>query len=632
MFCQSYFCYIYLGMKWLRPDCTYGEVVCPDELTSRVENHREGDLIVTNICITNRNSKPVFTTADSIRISFPLEDKYEGSDICMMNRCHTHIFCGGDISYIMALRMGGEAPHLGMVLTKGSLFCYSVKRDISHGSNDRGCFYLHPSPMELQSGESRMISWIIFPHGGKEDFKVKLRKYSRFLDVRARRYVLFPGERNRIMIRPGFETDCVMINGEKAAYSEGIFFMEYTAETPGEQVFYVEADGVRTWCRTYVHTNPVQLAEKRCRFIAEKQQYHGKIKELQGAYLIYDNEEKHMVYRPVNDHNGGRERVGMGLLIAGYLQAGYPDTGHMLEGSLREYADYVLRELVDADTGRVFNDIGKDDSFRRQYNLPWYAAFFIELYNLYKQKKYLVYACRILNVFYREGGAGFYPINLPIRRISQALKKEGMESEHKKLSAYFVQHADALMKTGLHYPVSEVNYEQSIVAPAADILLQVHILTGERKYLDAAERQIAVLDLFNGMQPDYHLYETAIRHWDGYWFGKYRLYGDTFPHYWSALTGNVFALYAQITGNEEYAGRAEDSIRGVLPMIFPDGSASCAYLYPHSVNGTRAEFYEPYANDQDWGLYFYLCMLQEKTERQEEYHTGGEQDAEYRGK
>ena len=115
-----------------------------------------------------------------------------------------------------------------------------------------------------------------------------------------------------------------------------------------------------------------------------------------------------------------------------------------------------------------------------------------------------------------------------------------------------------------------------------------------------------VLDLFNGTQPDYHLYENAVRHWDGYWFGKRELYGDTFPHYWSALTGNVFLLYAQITGDAFYEKRAEDSLRGVLPLIFPDGSASCAYVFPQSVNGISGAYYDPYANDQDWGLYFYL--------------------------
>ena len=95
------------------------------------------------------------------------------------------------------------------------------------------------------------------------------------------------------------------------------------------------------------------------------------------------------------------------------------------------------------------------------------------------------------------------------------------------------------------YPASKVNYEQSIVAPAADILLSVYALTKEERYLTAAERQIQILELFNGMQPDYHLYEVAIRHWDGYWFGKRRYLGDTFPHYWSALTGNVFELYGR---------------------------------------------------------------------------------------
>lgn len=156
------------------------------------------------------------------------------------------------------------------------------------------------------------------------------------------------------------------------------------------------------------------------------------------------------------------------------------------------------------------------------------------------------------------------------------------------------------------YPASEVNYEQSIVAPAADILLSVYALTGDAKYLKAAERQIRILEHFNGMQPDYHLHEVAVRHWDGYWFGKKRYFGDTFPHYWSALTGNVFELYGRITGNSAYLERAENSRRAVLTMFFADGRASCAYLYPFQVNGREGEFYDAYANDQDWGLYFYL--------------------------
>jgi hypothetical protein len=37
-----------------------------------------------------------------------------------------------------------------------------------------------------------------------------------------------------------------------------------------------------------------------------------------------------------------------------------------------------------------------------------------------------------------------------------------------------------------------------------------------------------------------------------------------------------------------------------------DGKASCAYIYPLTVNGKPGKFYDPYANDQDWALYYYL--------------------------
>ena len=99
-------------------------------------------------------------------------------------------------------------------------------------------------------------------------------------------------------------------------------------------------------------------------------------------------------------------------------------------------------------------------------------------------------------------------------------------------------------------------------------------------------------------------FENAIRHWDGYWFGKYECYGDTFPHYWSTLSGDVFASYAQITGDKSYEHKAKASLRGCLNLFFIDGMASCAMVYPDTVNGKKAHYYDPWANDQDWALYY----------------------------
>jgi hypothetical protein len=39
-----------------------------------------------------------------------------------------------------------------------------------------------------------------------------------------------------------------------------------------------------------------------------------------------------------------------------------------------------------------------------------------------------------------------------------------------------------------------------------------------------------------------------------------------------------------------------------LSSFRPDGSATCAYLYPDVVNGEPGRFADPLANDQDWAL------------------------------
>lgn len=49
--------------------------------------------------------------------------------------------------------------------------------------------------------------------------------------------------------------------------------------------------------------------------------------------------------------------------------------------------------------------------------------------------------------------------------------------------------------------------------------------------------------------------------------GKKRMYGDTFPHYWSSLTANVYYDYARLTRNNEYMKKAEASYRGTLSMF-----------------------------------------------------------------
>ena len=104
-------------MDWLRQDFPYAKVSGPEEFFYEVNTERNGDVIRTEIRIKNQGVKPYFTNDRDIRISFPVPDQYEDSTTCLTKRCHTHIFCGREISWVCALRMGGEAPHLGMVVT-----------------------------------------------------------------------------------------------------------------------------------------------------------------------------------------------------------------------------------------------------------------------------------------------------------------------------------------------------------------------------------------------------------------------------------------------------------------------------------------------------------------------------------
>lgn len=169
------------------------------------------------------------------------------------------------------------------------------------------------------------------------------------------------------------------------------------------------------------------------------------------------------------------------------------------------------------------------------------------------------------------------------------------------------------MDRDLDYPVSEVNFEQSIVTPAAVMQLELYRWTGDREWLTAAELQLKTLLRFSGKQPDHQLHDIAIRHWDGYWFGKDRMWGNTFPHHWSTLNAIALHHYGQAAGEDSYGSISEGIIRSNLAPFDQDGRGSCAWIYPTSVNGRPGHYADPCANDQDWVLNHMLQVLDESS-------------------
>ena len=189
-------------MNWIEGKNEWGMVKCPKGISVRIEQEVEYNILKERYIFTNEMPYDIFTSTLDIAIYTPFNDNYEAAEVCMTNRCHTHIWCGKNVSYVMALRMGNKAPHLGLMLTKGSLEGYSVERDLEKMSNDRGDFLLHPEPFHLKPKETYIIEWVLFWHEGKQDFYQKLRNFSNYIEVKADSYTVFTEEMIQIQITP----------------------------------------------------------------------------------------------------------------------------------------------------------------------------------------------------------------------------------------------------------------------------------------------------------------------------------------------------------------------------------------------------------------------------------------------
>lgn len=577
-------------------------------LRVRVERHLEsGARLKESYTFENTGTTALALADDALGIRLPLVDSYPGAEVCLPQRCHVHLWMGGSTSYVNAMRMGGAAPHLGLVLNKGSLSGYSIHNRITH-SNDRGQFVVHPSAMTLAPGEKAVVSWTLFWHQGWDDFYQQIAQSENVVRLEAERYTVTQGEPLRLSARANHPLDRAQwsLNGQAidAGKTEGAQELKIELQTPqiGEQVIGFEWEGKRTWLRALVTPPPLDLIKNRVRFIVEHQQKHEPGSHLDGAYLIYDNETNQLVYESgFADHNAARERLGMGVLAALYLpQCDDPYLREAITRSLQAYAAFVARE-VQSESGTVFNDARRSGP-TRMYNYPWAVHFHLAMYDAFGRPEHLRRALDACRAYYTRGGERFYCIGMPVTQMLSALERAGWSNERKEMLAAFKKHATTLLRIGSAYPKHEVNYEQSIVGPAAQLMLEVYLATGEQRFLQGAKEQLELLELFGGHQPDYHLNDIPIRHWDDYWFGKRKVYADTFPHYWSTITASVFALYAQATGDSHYRRRADAILANNLCSFTPEGRASCAYVYPTTANGNRGQFFDPWANDQDWAL------------------------------
>lgn len=602
--------------EWTTP--TYisadGSLVTYRENEIRIDVQRiyEGNDLWESYTFINESNREV--SLYDIGIYTPINDNYPDSNTSINYRAHAHIWEGNNAAYVCALRMGNYAPHLGLMVTKGAVKSYEIwERGVKKGnSQTRGIFAVNPPDLpQLRPGQSYTLQWRLFAHAGKEDFKNKVLEKGGMLAY-SDKYTYTVGETAHVELKGKNSTSCkVLKNGVPVAArrEQDRWIVESVLDEPGEVRFdFLYDGGKQTHVECLAISPAEELIKRRTEFIRLHQQMNIAEEPRYGAYMVYDNGADSIYLNdtpnanPV-DRDEGAERVGMGVLLAKqYLCT----KDKRLEVSLRKYAKFIRSKLQTVDY-TTYSSVDHQGRIRA-YNYVWIADFYFQMYKVTGEKQYAEHGYRTLQALYARFGHGFYAIGIPIRLGLQVLKEAGMLKESKKLLEDFTRSGDIFIKNGLNYPKHEVNYEQSIVAPALEVLLQLHLVTGQRKYLDEASRQMPVLEAFNGFQPTYHKHEIAIRHWDGYWFGKCELFGDTFPHYWSTITGAVYYYYGLCTGDNSYQMRAEEVVRNNLCLFFEDGRASCAYMYPYKINAVKAAFYDTFANDQDWALVYYYLV------------------------
>jgi len=523
-----------------------------------------------------RNPGPEPVTVTCLGISTPWRDLYVSATDALRRAVHAHVHAGGAYSYTLAEPMDGAGPVLGLALREGELWAYSIesREPFETSSNARGHVVLHATDaaraphafggqpeLVIAPGGEHVIAWELAWHADR----------AAFLDAHP----------------PPFDVPELVAEGEH-----------------GET--YVERG--RSRIAIARHAPLGEIVRRRIASILEHQRATHRAGAAAGALLPYDTERGLTVPGAGwQDFSDGRERIGMGLLLQEALRHGHAPDG--ADGAAQAFRRFVTDCLL-TDTHELRSDSHRSEASPRLYDIPWLVL----LLAGHDPDR----ALAALRGFYERGGERFLAIGAGIaaRELAAALRAGGRDAEADEVDGLLRAHAAASIEAGEELPAHEVNYEQSMVAPLLEILCTARDLAPDPGAIDEAIAQrLPWLLAFGGPQPHGRLRDIAIRHWDGYWFGREQLWGDTFPHHWSALTANVLLLLPEPVAAEYERERGEPPAATAgriyaanLIDFAPDGSATAAFVFPSCVSGRPAHRADPLANDQDWALYWPLLF------------------------
>ncbi|RKN43762.1 hypothetical protein [Streptomyces hoynatensis] len=571
-----------------------------------VRRRVDGELLRERYAVVNTAAEPL--TLTGLGVQTPFADWYPDAEGSLERAVHAHLFTGGTWAWALAQPMSGRGRCLGLVVREGALRAYAVEsRNQASLSHVRGHLVLlvtdrarNPEAfggqpaLHLAPGEAVTLEWELGWYASVAEFTAATRPPAAFSA-----YAAEVGK--PILVEAAF-VDSPDPGVQVTRESEGRFRVESSVH--GTHTLDV-GEGART--EVLFHLPLEEMVRRRVAYIAAHQRPVERPGLLAHAFVPVDTRTGlRLATNGWSDWSDGSERIAMPLLLQQAAARGLADPeepGPLLEG----WSRFAVRHLLD-ETGAPRRGSFSRHIKPRLYDMPWLAQFFHDRYCVHGREEDLARAACILERSFELGGATHLSIGSSptTTAVCGSLQAAGQAVRAAALRDRLVDSAREFVARGRRLPAHEVNYEQSMVAPLIDLLTDAHALTGEAVFHDAISERLPWLLAFGGPQPHARLHGIAIRHWDGYWFGANRLWGDVFPHYWSTLTATTLLRLPATLRTPGTDRLAEAILRANMANYREDGSATCAFVMPSAIDGRPGHTADPVANDQDWHLVLWL--------------------------
>lgn len=555
------------------------------------------DGMVEQYSFVNNGKDTLHFTEGELGIFMPFNDSFDTAEVSLMRRCHSHIWCGGNTAYIYNLRMNGDNPNVGLVMTKGYITSYGIEKTFLKG--DRGDFVMLLPETDIPSGGSVSLDFLVFYYSSYEDFEEIVRDKGGCICT-ADCYTPEVGD-----------SISVTAYGANSVVSGGVTYKieggkcDVVINDEGEQRIVVNYSDKQT----FININAFSKKEKlpvRAKFAVNNQMV--KSGRLEGAFLSYDNANCRTIYKA-----GRRSRFNTAgchpttlLAIVRGVNAGIlnkNDYDDIIDKSMSFYD----RELIKG--GEIADDIGKRrvKFAKKYYTYPLFVAIKLEYYKYSGDINSLVQAAVIMKNYYSSGA--MYELT-PVFPLIREIRRAGENALADELQDMLTSCADDIINNGCKYAnVCGLMFSHQIVTAASAVLCDAFALTGKQYYLMNAREHLAKLMLFDGIQPDFRLNSVAVIYHSDKLCKK--AYGDETPHFINSDSALAYYKYYKVTNDVEFLNKAKRNISACLTLFDKEGKGNRSHTEPLMVNGIKSRGYEQISGGEDIIMYYYSLIFAE---------------------